>query len=193
MASRVTRTFVHIIYHMVSSAWWHEYRKVDKDKWSRSGAVETDEYRHISTNCPYLQAPKTPGFKPLEKCHLEGACKALNAYLSKYKLHQKFTLEEFEHWFLPRKDIVYAYVVEVTYISMHTSLTIFIVNESLTIGLPCHETLSVLMSRAPAVWFDHESCLRICKSINIYTYLITMDCVISLTFSVWRGRDNWLC
>lgn len=58
------------------------------------------------------EAPKTPGFKPLEKCHLEGACKALNAYLSKYKLHQKFTLEEFEHWFLPRKDIVYAYVVE---------------------------------------------------------------------------------
>ena len=44
---------------------------------------------------------------------MERACNNLNEYLAKYKLHQRFTLEEFEHWFLPRKDIVYSYVVEV--------------------------------------------------------------------------------
>ncbi|KAL5261544.1 hypothetical protein ACHWQZ_G007302 [Mnemiopsis leidyi] len=58
------------------------------------------------------EQPRSPGFKILEKCHMERACNNLNEYLAKYKLHQRFTLEEFEHWFLPRKDIVYSYVVE---------------------------------------------------------------------------------
>lgn len=58
------------------------------------------------------EAPKTPGFKPLEKRHLELTCSSLNNFLTKYQLHQKFTLDEFEHWFIPQKDIVYSYVVE---------------------------------------------------------------------------------
>ena len=65
------------------------------------------------SNNTSFQTPRTPGFKPLEKRHMEKACKSLNDYLSKYKLHQQFSIEEFEHWFLPRKDIVYSYVVEV--------------------------------------------------------------------------------
>ena len=95
-----------------------------KYRWAKTFALvngkhRTNRWYHIWKNLAYhinepcFQQPRSPGFKPLEKCHMERACKNLNDYLSKYKLHQRFTLEEFEHWFLPRKDIVYSYVVEV--------------------------------------------------------------------------------
>jgi len=56
--------------------------------------------------------PKIPGFKPLEAKHIPQATERLNEYLNRYKLHQSFDLDEFEHWFMPQKDIVYSYVVE---------------------------------------------------------------------------------
>lgn len=58
------------------------------------------------------QEPRTAGLKLLEKRHVDSACANLNKSLSKYKLHQTFSVEEFEHWFTPQKDIVYSYVVE---------------------------------------------------------------------------------
>ena len=75
-----------------------------------------------------FQQPRSVGFKQLEKRHMERACKNLNDYLSKYKLRQRFTVEEFEHWFLPRKDIVYSYVVEVKIFNLFNFLPLFMTN-----------------------------------------------------------------
>ena len=64
----------------------------------------------------------------MEKGDLEAACAGLNKSLSKYQLHQTFNLEEFEHWFLPRKDIVYSYVVQVRKTCSETDM-MFLIND----------------------------------------------------------------
>jgi len=37
----------------------------------------------------------------------------LAAYLTKFQLAQKYTAEEFKHWLLTRKGVVYSFVIEV--------------------------------------------------------------------------------
>merc|ERR1712130_309713 len=41
----------------------------------------------------------------------ESANKLLAQYLDKFDFHQKFDLDEFKHFFLRRKDVIYSYVV----------------------------------------------------------------------------------
>merc|ERR1719278_241013 len=48
----------------------------------------------------------------LTAADIEGACKLLNNYLTKYKLVTEFNEDEFAHWFLPRKNIIDTFVVE---------------------------------------------------------------------------------
>ena len=36
----------------------------------------------------------------------------LNNYLEKFPFHMKFTVDEVRHFLLPRKDVIYTYVVE---------------------------------------------------------------------------------
>ena len=42
----------------------------------------------------------------------EQVYKLLNTYLSKFKIHPYYSLEEVKHWFLPRSNVIYSYVVE---------------------------------------------------------------------------------
>ena len=37
----------------------------------------------------------------------------LTEYLASFKLYVHMDDDEFAHWFLPRKDVIYSYVVEV--------------------------------------------------------------------------------
>ncbi len=46
---------------------------------------------------------QTPGLRPLERRDVAGACAMLNKFLLAYHLTVEFTVEEFEHWFLPRE------------------------------------------------------------------------------------------
>lgn len=39
----------------------------------------------------------------------------LNSYLKKFTVAPEFTIEEVEHWFLPREKVMYSYVVEVRF------------------------------------------------------------------------------
>lgn len=43
----------------------------------------------------------------------------LNKFLKKYKMAPNLSLEEVEHWFLPRDGVVHGYVVEVKYALPH--------------------------------------------------------------------------
>lgn len=36
----------------------------------------------------------------------------LNAYLKQFKVYFKYSEEEVKHWFVPKKDVIYTYVVE---------------------------------------------------------------------------------
>ena len=42
----------------------------------------------------------------------ESACELLNSHLKRYKIHTIFSIEDFKHYFLPRDNVVYSYVVE---------------------------------------------------------------------------------
>ncbi len=37
----------------------------------------------------------------------------LNKFLEKYKMAPHFSMEEIQHWFLPRDGVIHGYVVEV--------------------------------------------------------------------------------
>ena len=77
--------------------------------------------------------------------------KMLNQYLSKFKIHFKYTEEEVKHWFFPRKDVVYTYVVEVVdKVSKAQCITDFVSFYSLPstiINNPKHNTLRVIFNK----------------------------------------------
>ena len=52
------------------------------------------------------------GFRPIRGGDFPAATRLLNAYLSRYKLHQHFSEAEVRHFLTPREDLVYVYVVE---------------------------------------------------------------------------------
>lgn len=61
----------------------------------------------------YFLSPRSSSkLRLLEKKDCQTVLELLRNSLEKYRIHIKFTLEEFEHWFLPKKDIVTSYVIE---------------------------------------------------------------------------------
>ncbi|KAL7069987.1 hypothetical protein ACQ4LE_010792 [Meloidogyne hapla] len=50
--------------------------------------------------------------KPLAKENIQSAFDLLTNYLTKFDICPLFSLEEFEHFFLPREDVIYSYVIE---------------------------------------------------------------------------------
>nr|CAG4645497.1 EOG090X055U [Lynceus sp. MCZ IZ 141354] len=55
---------------------------------------------------------KTPGWRALQMADVKGTHELLNSYLEKFDMSPAFSLEEFEHWFVPRPNIVNTYIVE---------------------------------------------------------------------------------
>ena len=72
--------------------------------------------------------PKIEGLRPMKNKDISQVHKLLNDYLKlkkkkidrnilffffrTFKIYTKYNEEEIKHWFLPRKDVVYTYVVE---------------------------------------------------------------------------------
>uniref|UniRef100_A0A183E022 glycylpeptide N-tetradecanoyltransferase n=1 Tax=Gongylonema pulchrum TaxID=637853 RepID=A0A183E022_9BILA len=54
--------------------------------------------------------PKTSNLMPMEKCHIDSAYKLLQNYLKKFDLAPVFSRADFEHFFLPRYNVIYSYV-----------------------------------------------------------------------------------
>ena len=48
----------------------------------------------------------------MEKRDVEGVFKILNKYLKNFKVRSFYSLDEVEHWFMPRKNVIYSFVVE---------------------------------------------------------------------------------
>lgn len=59
-----------------------------------------------------LDQPKTPGLREMTESDIPGVHELLNAKLATYKLHPTLSEEEVRHWLLPRKKVVFTYVVE---------------------------------------------------------------------------------
>ncbi|KAI8492077.1 glycylpeptide N-tetradecanoyltransferase [Branchiostoma belcheri] len=56
--------------------------------------------------------PKTPGLRPMVKSDIPQVHALLSEHLKQFKLSPVFSVEEFEHWFLPREGIIDSFVVE---------------------------------------------------------------------------------
>lgn len=57
-------------------------------------------------------SPEIPGFREMKKEDVQGVEKILKKKLDSFKLHPNLSAEEIAHWLLPRKNVVYTYVVE---------------------------------------------------------------------------------
>jgi glycylpeptide N-tetradecanoyltransferase len=92
------------------------------------------------------EEPQLPGIRPLKKKDISSACKLLNKYLEKYSIKCIFNEEEFEHWFLPREEIMNTYVIE--NVSNHeiTDLVSFYTLPSTIIGHPNYKNLKAAYS-----------------------------------------------
>jgi len=87
------------------------------------------------------EEPKTPGFRELKKEDCEQVKTLLENYLMKFKVAAQFTLEDIEHWLIPREGVVNAYVVE-DEDGKVTDFTSFYSLPSSILGNPDHKTLN---------------------------------------------------
>lgn len=70
--------------------------------------------RHTDVSCVgFVKVTKTPGLRPATKGDLEEIHSLLQANIRKFHLSTILSLQEVEHWLLPRENVVDTYVVEV--------------------------------------------------------------------------------
>eukprot|EP01123_Difflugia_compressa_P010025 TRINITY_DN3541_c0_g1_i1.p1 TRINITY_DN3541_c0_g1~~TRINITY_DN3541_c0_g1_i1.p1 ORF type:complete len:397 (-),score=68.14 TRINITY_DN3541_c0_g1_i1:143-1333(-) len=97
---------------IASCQYWH--RSLNPRKLIEVGFSQLKQrMTHTRTEKLFALPPatKTPGLRPLEKKDCASACALLNEYLKKFHIFMYFTLEDFEHWFLPVKGVVDSFVV----------------------------------------------------------------------------------
>lgn len=58
------------------------------------------------------EQPTIEGLREMKRKDISAIQKLLNNYLEKFKLYQKFSDEDVKHFFLPRSEVIYTYVVE---------------------------------------------------------------------------------
>jgi glycylpeptide N-tetradecanoyltransferase len=75
---------------------------------------KSEEYYSIENvfNYSNLKKIKSEGFRKLKKDDIKKCYTLFNDYIKKFRIVPLYTLEEFEHWIIPRKKIVYSYVIE---------------------------------------------------------------------------------
>eukprot|EP00177_Eucheuma_denticulatum_P002531 GFKZ01004545.1.p1 GENE.GFKZ01004545.1~~GFKZ01004545.1.p1 ORF type:complete len:441 (-),score=69.02 GFKZ01004545.1:1666-2988(-) len=84
----------------------------------------------------------TPGVREMRPEDVPAACRLLMEYLSQFEMRVQMTEEEFAHWMLPRKGVIYSYVVENPESKQITDLVSFYSLPSSVIKHPVHKTLN---------------------------------------------------
>jgi glycylpeptide N-tetradecanoyltransferase len=69
----------------------------------------SDQFKKYSI----LKEPLTPGIRPMVESDSNQVQKLLSKYMLQFPLAPTINKDEVKHWLLPRKDVVYSYVVEV--------------------------------------------------------------------------------
>lgn len=87
---------------------------------------------------------KTPGLRKLIASDIKEACALLNKFLQQYDVAPHFSEDDFQHWFLPRDNIVDCYVVEKD--GILTDLLSFYTLPSTVMSHPVHNNLKAAYS-----------------------------------------------
>ncbi|AYV82460.1 MAG: glycylpeptide N-tetradecanoyltransferase 2-like [Hyperionvirus sp.] len=92
--------------------YWH--RDLNPKKLIEIGFSYLPPNQSMNQRIRLYKLPLIPqlSLRPLTLSDIPEAYALLNQYLNKFKLRQMFTLEEFTHFFLPKTDIIYTYVLE---------------------------------------------------------------------------------
>lgn len=69
----------------------------------------------IFLSSSFSKVTKTPGLRPVKKEDFAGIHTLLQANLRKFHLSPILSLQEVEHWLLPRENVIDTYVVEVKF------------------------------------------------------------------------------
>lgn len=69
----------------------------------------------IFLSSSFSKVTKTPGLRPVTKEDFAGIHSLLQANLCKFHLSPILSLQEVEHWLLPRENVIDTYVVEVKF------------------------------------------------------------------------------
>jgi len=156
---------------------------------------------------------KIEGIRKMKATDIPEACKLLNEYLSRFSLVPVFTEEDFQHWFLPREDIIDTYVVDKPDSSSPTGLKItdlvsFYTLPSTVMNHPTHNNLKAAYSfynvATSASWVDLiGDALVLAKKANfdVFNALDLMDnseFLEKLKFGIGDGNlqyylYNWRC
>ncbi len=80
--------------------------------WIRDWYVVAWYYILTVRSCP--QETQIDGIRKMQLKDVSSVHKLLMDYLSKFHLHANFTEEEIKHWFIPRKNVVSTFVIEVS-------------------------------------------------------------------------------
>lgn len=135
--------------------------------------------------------PSMNGIRKMTKKDVQGVFKLLNEYLKKFPIHAFFSVEEIEHWFLPRNKVVYTYVIENYESGEITDLLSFYSLPSSVLNHEVHKTLFAAYSffnvattvtykelirnaliLAKNEGFDVYNSLNIMENSSIYTELL---------------------
>ncbi|ORM42390.1 Glycylpeptide N-tetradecanoyltransferase 1 [Babesia sp. Xinjiang] len=91
--------------------YWHrplDIRKLITARFSSIGDRMTVSRAQRLYKLPDI--PDVIDMRPMEASDIDGVFNLLQKHLDTYKLHPVYTRCEVEHWFLPKKDIVYTYL-----------------------------------------------------------------------------------
>jgi glycylpeptide N-tetradecanoyltransferase len=84
--------------------------------------------------------PKSQHLRQFAKKDVPEAHRLFTKYIAKFKLYPVFSEEEFEHWFLPQKNIIDSYVVEKD--GVITDLISFYSLPSTVVNNPMHKSIN---------------------------------------------------
>ena len=127
--------------------YWH--RSLKPKKLIEVGFSRLQERMTMSRLIKLLKLPVQPqlvGIRPMVPDDIPQVCALLNAYLGngKSSMNPIFDDEEVDHWFLPREDVIYCYVVEAG--GKITDFLSFYTLPSTVIGNPKHNNLKAAYS-----------------------------------------------
>lgn len=127
------------------------------------------------------EATKTPGLRSMTKADVPAIHSLLQANTSKFDLSAILSLEEIEHWLLPRDNLIDSYVVQsddgaLTDVLSFYSVSSKVLNHPLhTVLREAHLLYFVCTSTDPVDFMEDTLVLAKSKGFDVFTALDVMD------------------
>ncbi|CAG12630.1 unnamed protein product, partial [Tetraodon nigroviridis] len=163
--------------------------------------------RRAAHSAELLQVPKTLGLRPAAKGDLAEIHTLLQAELRKFQLSKILSLQEVEHWLLPRENVVDTYVVEgpngtLTGVVSFYSIFSRLLNQPVHAGLRTAHLLFVVSTATNSIDLMEDTLiLAKSKGCDVFSALDVMDnsrFLEQLKFSIDDSSlnyylYNWMC